>query len=56
MKHLDQDVWLASFWEEKDGIESPDTYIKITLADFCALYKKGAPCAILMMCVLNEEG
>ncbi len=53
MKHLDWDIWLASFWEEKDGIESLDTYVKITLAEYCALCKKGAPCAILTMCVLT---
>jgi hypothetical protein len=40
MKHPDRDVWLASFWEEKDGIEYLDTYVKITLAEFCALCKK----------------
>jgi hypothetical protein len=40
MKHPDQYVWLASFWEEKDGIESLDTYVKITLAEYCTLHKK----------------
>jgi hypothetical protein len=53
MKHPDQDVWLASFREEKDGIESLDTYVKITVAEYCALRKKGAPCAIPTMCVLT---
>jgi hypothetical protein len=53
MKHPDQDVWLASFGEEKDGIESLDTYIKITVAEYCALHKKGAPRAIPTMCVLT---
>ncbi len=53
MKHPDQDIWLASFWKEKDGIESLDTYIKITVAEYCALCKKGAPRAIPMMCVLT---
>ncbi len=53
MKHPDQDVWLVSFWEEKDGIESLDTYVKITVAEYCTLCKKGAPRAIPTMCVLT---
>jgi hypothetical protein len=53
MKHPDRDVWLASFWEERDGIESLDTYVKMTLAEYCALQEKGAPCTIPMICVLT---
>jgi hypothetical protein len=44
---------IASFWEEKYGIESLDTYGKIRLAEYCAFRKKGAPRAILKMCVLT---
>jgi hypothetical protein len=51
MKHPDRDVWLASFWGEKGVIESLDIYIKITVAEYCAFHKKGAPFTIPTMCV-----
>ena len=35
--HPDRDVWLQSFCEEKNGIESLGTYDKISLADYRAL-------------------
>jgi hypothetical protein len=44
---------LESYQEEKYGIESLDTYRKITLGEYCALRKKGAPKAIPTMCVLT---
>jgi hypothetical protein len=44
---------LASFREEKSGIESQDTYVKINLANYRALRAKGVPKAIPTMCVLS---
>jgi hypothetical protein len=51
--HPDHDVWLCSFQKEKSGIESMDTYNTITLAQYRALWEKGAPCAIPTMCFLT---
>jgi hypothetical protein len=34
MKHPDQDIWLAGFREEKDGIESLEIFVKITVAEY----------------------
>jgi hypothetical protein len=51
--HHDRDVWLASFFEEKRGIQSLDTYKKITLGKYRALREKGAPRAIPTMCILT---
>jgi hypothetical protein len=51
--HPDWDVWLASFFEEKRGIQSLNTYKKITLGKYWALREKGAPRAIPTMCVLT---
>jgi hypothetical protein len=44
---------MASFLEEKHGIQSLDMYKKITLGEYQALREKGAPCAIPTMCVLT---
>jgi hypothetical protein len=44
---------MASFREEKSGIEFQNTYIKINLAEYHALCAKGAPRAIPTMCVLS---
>jgi hypothetical protein len=44
---------MASFREEKSGIKSQNTYIKINLAEYRALCVKGAPRAIPTMCVLS---
>ena len=44
---------MASFLEEKRGIQSLDTYKKITLGEYRALREKGAPRAIPTMCVLT---
>ncbi len=38
--HPDREIWLASYQEEKEGIESLDTYRKITLGEYRALRKK----------------
>jgi hypothetical protein len=53
--HPDGEVWLSSFLEEKHGIQSLNTYRKITLGKYHALRKKGAPKAIPMMCVLTVK-
>jgi hypothetical protein len=51
--HPNRDTWMASFREEKSGIESQNTFIKINLAEYHALCAKGAPQAIPTMCVLS---
>ena len=44
---------MASFLEEKRGIQSLDTYKKITLGEYRSLREKGAPRAIPTMCILT---
>jgi hypothetical protein len=51
--HPDRDTWLLSFLEEKAGIESEDTYNKLTLAEYHALQENSAPWAIPTMRVLT---
>jgi hypothetical protein len=51
--HPNQEIWLNSFYEEKQGIKSLGTYRKITLGEYRALREKGAPKAIPTMCVLT---
>ena len=51
--HPDREVWLNSFYEEKDSLESMNTYRKITLSKYRVLHEKGAPRAIPTMCVLT---
>ena len=51
--HPDRKTWLASFREEKSGIHSEDTYVKLSHAEYRALWEKGAPRAIPTMCVLS---
>jgi hypothetical protein len=51
--HPDRDTWLASFREEKSGIQSLNTYLKKGLAEYRALCAKGAPRAIPTMCALS---
>ncbi len=41
--HPDREIWMQSFWEEKDGIKAQNTYDKITLAQYCALREKRRP-------------
>ncbi len=55
-KHPDSDIWMRSFWEEKDSIISMDTYNTITPVQYRALCEKGAPRAIPTMCVLTLAG
>ncbi len=49
----DCDTWLVSFREEKSGIQSLNTYIKIGLAKYRAFHAKVTPCAIPTMCILS---
>jgi hypothetical protein len=51
--HPDREIWMQTFWEEKDGIEAQNTYNKITLAEYCTPREKGAPQVIPTMCVLT---
>jgi hypothetical protein len=51
--HPDREVWLQSYYEEKQGIESLGTFKKITLDEYWALHKRGAPKAIPTMCILT---
>jgi hypothetical protein len=51
--HPDQEVWLKSYQEEKGGLQSLNTYRKITLGKYCVLQEKGAPHALPTMCVLS---
>jgi hypothetical protein len=51
--HPDCDIWMRSFWEEKDSIISMDTYNTITLAQYRALHEKGILQAILTMCIFT---
>ena len=51
--HPDRDVWLQSYYEEKNGIESLGTFKRLTLGEYRALREKGAPRAIPTMCVLT---
>ncbi len=51
--HPNREVWLQSYYEEKNGIESLGTFKGITLGEYQALRKKGAPKAIPTMCVLT---
>jgi hypothetical protein len=51
--HPDCDTWMVGFCEEKSGIQSPNTYIKIGLAKYRALRAKGTQCTIPSMYVLS---
>ncbi len=46
-------LWLQSYFEEKQGIESLGTYEKLSLAQYCALHEIGASKAITTMCILT---
>jgi hypothetical protein len=46
-------VWLQSYYEEKNGIESLGTFKPLTLGEYQALRKKGAPKVTPTMCVLT---
>jgi hypothetical protein len=51
--HPDSEIWLQSYQEEKRGLQSLNTYKKITLGKYRAMREKGAPCAIPTICVLT---
>jgi hypothetical protein len=51
--HPDREVWLQSYYEEKNVIESLGTFKRLTLGKYQALHEKGAPKAIPTMCVLT---
>jgi hypothetical protein len=51
--HPDREIWLQSYQEEKHGLQSLNTYKKITLGNYWAKREKGAPCAIPTMCILT---
>ena len=53
--HPDREVWLQSFWEEKDSIILMDTYETITLAQYRAYQEQGSPRAIPTMGVLTKK-
>jgi hypothetical protein len=53
MSHPDRELLLQSYYEEKGGIKSLGTFKCLTLGEYCALPEKGAPKAILTMCVLT---
>ena len=45
---VDRSTWRDSYYEEKDGLLENDTYVKISLQEYCPLRRlpKGAPKAI----------
>jgi hypothetical protein len=51
--HPDCEIWLQNYKKEKGGLQSLNTYCKITLGEYRALCKKGAPQAIPTMCILT---
>ncbi|KAL7547756.1 hypothetical protein ACHAWF_011034 [Thalassiosira exigua] len=51
--HPDCGVWLQSFYEEKESVESMGTFQRLNLDEYQALREKGASCAIPAMCVLT---
>ena len=53
LQHLDRSMWLESFWEKKTGIETFNTYHKISHVEYHTLRVKEAPHAIRTMCILT---
>ena len=51
--HPDREIWLRSYYDEKQGTEDMDTFWKITLGEYRTLRAKGAPKAIPTMCVFT---
>ena len=49
----DQEIWLLSYYKEKNAIESLWTFFWISLGEYRALWEKGAPKVITTMCVLT---
>ncbi len=50
--HPAHEVWLQSYYEEKQGIKSLGTFKKITLGEYRDFRKKSAPEAIPTVCIL----
>jgi hypothetical protein len=48
--HPDRDIWLASYWEENEGIQSLDTYQKITTGEYRALREKKVRLKLFLLC------
>jgi hypothetical protein len=55
LKHPDRDVWLVSFQEEKDGIKSLGTYIKIMLAEYSVFFVKKEPLEQFQQCASSQS-
>ncbi len=53
VSHPNREVWLQSYYEEKNSIESLGTFKRLTLGEHCALQEKGMSKAIPAMCVLT---
>ena len=53
--HPDKEIWLQSYYEEKQGIEDLGTFERLTLSQYRALRENGAPRAIPSMCVLTVK-
>ena len=51
--HPDRYVWIQSYYEGKESTKSMGTFLKLSLGEYRALWEKGAPWAILSMCVLT---
>ncbi len=53
LTHPDHEIWLRSYYDEKQGIEDMGTFRKITFGEHRTLRAKGAPKAVPTMCVLT---
>jgi hypothetical protein len=53
LSHPNCEVWLQSYYEEKNGVVELGTFKRLTLGEYRALQEKGASKAIPTMCVLN---
>ena len=52
---VDRSTWHESYMEEKDGLIANDTYVEISLQEYCRLCRlpKGVPKAMPTMCVMT---
>jgi hypothetical protein len=53
--HPNHEIWLNSFFEEKQEIESLGNFRNIMLGEYHVLCEKGAPKAIPTMCILSMK-
>ena len=53
--HVDRSTWLASYYEEKNGLKDNATYVEISLQEYRRLRRlpKSVPKAIPSMCVMT---